>query len=86
MDRSNVIAPKNPEVESVRTPSVAVWLQNIALRDLALHENHAACVDARGDIYQWGDGFFGPQSVSADDSPNRRPTRTLRGKVRNRSV
>ncbi|KIM80836.1 hypothetical protein PILCRDRAFT_822120 [Piloderma croceum F 1598] len=79
-NKSNAIAPQNPEVESVRTPLVAVWLRNVALRDLALHENHAACVDARGDIYQWGNGFFGPPSVSADGSRNRKPTRTLRDK------
>jgi hypothetical protein len=61
---------------------VIAWLQNVALRDLALHENHAACVDARGDVYQWGDGFFGPPSVSADGNQDRKPTPTLRGKVR----
>ncbi|KAI6036529.1 regulator of chromosome condensation 1/beta-lactamase-inhibitor protein II, partial [Pisolithus microcarpus] len=39
-------------------PQTSAWLENVALRDLALHERHAACVDARGDVYQWGDGFF----------------------------
>lgn len=60
---------------------MAGWLQNVALRDLALHENHAACVDARGDLYQWGDGFFG-LSDSAQDSRSMTPKLTLRGKVR----
>jgi len=80
--RSNLIAPQNPRVDSVRTPSVAAWFQNVALRDLALHENHAACVDARGDIYQWGDGFFGYLSVPSDVNQDRRPTLTLQDKVR----
>ena len=80
--RSNLIAPQNPGVETVPKPSVYPWLQNVALRDLALHETHAACVDARGDIYQWGDGFFGPLSLERDGNQDRRPTATLRGKVR----
>lgn len=54
------------------------WLKDVALRDLALHERHAACVDARGDIYQWGDGFFG----SRPRSEAQEPKLTLCGKVR----
>lgn len=51
----------------------------MALRDLAVHAAHAACVDGRGDVYQWGDGFFaGEQSASGDG----KPVLTLRGKVR----
>ena len=42
---------------------------------MALHERHAACVDARGDVYQWGDGFFGSKSDA------KAPKITLRGKV-----
>lgn len=80
----NVIAPQSPGVESIRTPSTAAWLQNVALRDLALHEKHAACVDARGDVYQWGDRFFGQPSTSLEDQ--RKPTLTLRGKVCGRFV
>lgn len=75
MLRSGVLSPDTPAVENLRTPSGAPWSENVALRDLALHETHAACVDARGDIYQWGDGFFGP-SVK-----DRKPVLTLRGKV-----
>jgi alpha-tubulin suppressor-like RCC1 family protein len=61
----------------VRVPSIADWLQDVALRDLVAHERHAACIDARGDVYQWGDGFFG-----TSDTSERKPTLTLRGKVR----
>ena len=67
----------------IRTPAVASFLQDVALRDLAVHATHAACVDGRGDVYQWGDGFFGQQpeqSVSSDD--DRKPVLTLQGKVR----
>ena len=46
----------------------------MALRDLVLHEKHAACVDARGDVYQWGKGF---------SEKARQPILTLRGKVHN---
>ncbi|KAF7972631.1 hypothetical protein HWV62_17284 [Athelia sp. TMB] len=74
----NLIAPQSPGVESIRTPASAAWLQNAALRDLALHERHAACVDARGDVYQWGDGFFGNSPSSLD--AQRSPILTLRGK------
>jgi alpha-tubulin suppressor-like RCC1 family protein len=69
-----LIAPTTPGVDSVKWPSVANWLDNVALRDLALHEHHGACVDARGDVYQWGDGFFGTDS-------DRKPVLTLQGKV-----
>jgi hypothetical protein len=62
-----------PGVDSVRNPAGAEWLKDIALRDLTLQERHAACVDARGDVYQWGAGFS-PSSTE--------PTITLRNKVR----
>lgn len=42
---------------------------------MALHERHAACVDARGDVYQWGNGFFGSKADAKG------PKITLRGKV-----
>ncbi|KAF9533459.1 regulator of chromosome condensation 1/beta-lactamase-inhibitor protein II [Crepidotus variabilis] len=67
------LAPDSPATEPIRTPAVAAWLEGIALRDLGLHEKHAACVDARGDVYQWGEGFFGAVQ-------GRAPKRTLRGK------
>lgn len=59
-------------MDSVRYPVGAEFLKDVALRDLALAEQHAACVDARGDVYQWGDGF---------SSSSRKPTLTLRNKV-----
>ncbi|KAI0637144.1 RCC1/BLIP-II [Trametes polyzona] len=62
--------------ESVKVPTPTGWFDNVALRDLALHEQHAACVDARGDVYQWGDGFFGNEPGSSHG----RPRLTLRGK------
>lgn len=68
--------PNGPTTEPIRTPAVAEWLNNVALRDLQFHHTHAACVDARGDVYQWGDGFFGKAFAGV-----RSPKRTLRGKV-----
>lgn len=61
--------------ESLKLPSPLPWLDGVALRDLVLHEAHAACVDARGDVYQWG-------NVSTLGSLATQPIRTLRGKVR----
>lgn len=75
--RSHVLSISEDIEESIRSPAVANWLENVALRELALHERHAACVDARGDVYQWGDGFAGRPGSSSG-----KPIRTLRGKVR----
>lgn len=78
--RNHLLSADGQISESIRTPAVADWLQNVALRDLALQEQHAACIDANGDVYQWGDGFFGsPGSASPSSS---KPVLTLRGKVR----
>jgi hypothetical protein len=51
----------------------------VALRDLAVHAAHAACVDGRGDVYQWGGGFFAAEQSASGDG---KPVLTLRGKVR----
>lgn len=73
--RSNVIDPQSPGTEIFQTPVNVRWLENAALRDMAIHERHAACVDARGDVFQWGEGFFGSKSDP------KTPKATLRGKV-----
>ncbi|TFK42956.1 regulator of chromosome condensation 1/beta-lactamase-inhibitor protein II [Crucibulum laeve] len=73
-NKHEVLAPDNGREASIRTPVVSKWLDNVALRDLALHEKHGACVDARGDVYQWGEEFFGGSAIP------RVPKRTLRGK------
>ncbi|KAF8911083.1 RCC1/BLIP-II [Gymnopilus junonius] len=74
---SNANKTLSPDAVSdpIPTPTVARWLDGVALRDLQLHQRHSACVDAKGDVYQWGDGFFGDIS-----QPIRLPKRTLRGK------
>ena len=77
--RLKVVAPELSS-EQIRTPEAVAFLEGVALRDLALHAYHAACVDARGDVYQWGDGFFGVPSAGTDAGP-RRPVKTLKGKV-----
>jgi alpha-tubulin suppressor-like RCC1 family protein len=59
---------------TLRSPTLLPWLYGVALRDLALHETHAACVDARGDVYQWGD-------VNTQGDIPVKLLRTLRGKV-----
>ena len=75
--RGRIISPDESDGAQIRTPRVASFLRDVALRDLAVHAAHAACVDGRGDVYQWGDGFFAQTSGSGD----RKPVLTLRGKV-----
>ncbi|KIY68636.1 RCC1/BLIP-II protein [Cylindrobasidium torrendii FP15055 ss-10] len=53
-NRSNTL--DGSSVEALRTPTIASWLDGVALRDLVVHKDHAACVDANGDVYQWGRG------------------------------
>ncbi|KAF8631424.1 hypothetical protein AX17_005101 [Amanita inopinata Kibby_2008] len=67
--------PDNPLGGEVRVLGTANWLGNAALRDLVFHVEHAACVDARGDVYQWGDRFFGALA-----SQSQKPQLTLKGK------
>ncbi|KAG8737345.1 hypothetical protein FRC12_017186 [Ceratobasidium sp. 428] len=68
--------------DSVRSPQdVPAWT-GVALRDLALHEKHAACVDAVGDVYQWGHSYHGdlPEGQVGE------PQRTLSGKAKSKFV
>ena len=85
--RAHIISPDASDAVQIRTPAVASFLQDVALRDLAVHATHAACVDGRGDVYQWGDGFFGGQTsaaaaAAAASGDNRKAMLTLQGKVR----
>ncbi|KAF7796898.1 hypothetical protein EIP86_008083 [Pleurotus ostreatoroseus] len=78
-NKTHTLSSDDHVPESIRTPAVADWLKDVALRDLVLHERHAACIDAKGDVYQWGDGFFGsagPENASTSG----KPALTLRGK------
>ncbi|KAH8117476.1 RCC1/BLIP-II [Phellopilus nigrolimitatus] len=59
-NKDGLISPTTPESDSFRVPSNVPWLKDVALRDLALHERHGACVDARGDLYQWDKETQGP--------------------------
>ncbi|KAJ7046596.1 regulator of chromosome condensation 1/beta-lactamase-inhibitor protein II [Mycena alexandri] len=72
-NRASVLSPLLPGSVTIKKPFAPDWLNDVALRDLALHEDHAACVDARGDVYQWGEGYA---SRTLEDGP----TRTLSGK------
>jgi hypothetical protein len=76
--RNDVLNPESRDIDVYRTPAPTAWSQNVALRDLVLHEKHAACVDVRGDVYQWGEGFYS----SNNGTPNSENvlTATLRGK------
>ncbi|KAF8892587.1 regulator of chromosome condensation 1/beta-lactamase-inhibitor protein II [Infundibulicybe gibba] len=74
-NRSNTLLLEESNEDGLHTPTIANWLEGVALRHLVLHQRHAACVDSRGDVYQWGDGFFGTQATSG-----RKPQLTLKGK------
>lgn len=77
-NRSRIISPGASDATQIRTPAAASFLQDVALRDLAVHATHAVCVDGRGDVYQWGDGFFGQDRRPA--ASEGAPELTLRGK------
>ncbi|KAF8352341.1 regulator of chromosome condensation 1/beta-lactamase-inhibitor protein II [Amanita rubescens] len=62
-NRSGVVSPESPSHE-IYGPTVLRWLDNVALHDLAFHENYAACVDARGDVYHWGGNTSSQQKQS----------------------
>ncbi|KAI0693747.1 RCC1/BLIP-II [Cytidiella melzeri] len=79
-NRAHTLSSDRDVPESIRTPAVADWLEGVALRDLVLHEKHAACIDAKGDVYQWGDGYFGTIDAAAHPSSSGKPSLTLRGK------
>jgi len=66
----------NGQLDSLKAPRSfeAISGEGIALRDLVFHEKHAACVDASGNVYQWGEDFFGSTSSAG-------PEPTLKGKV-----
>ncbi|KAJ7109195.1 regulator of chromosome condensation 1/beta-lactamase-inhibitor protein II [Mycena epipterygia] len=74
-NRASILSTLLPASITIKKPFAVGWLNDVALRDLALHERHAACVDARGDVYQWGEGYA---ARAIDDDG--RPTRTLSGK------
>ncbi|KAG9095869.1 hypothetical protein FS749_009590, partial [Ceratobasidium sp. UAMH 11750] len=74
-NKNKILAPGAAK-DNLRTPQdVPAWT-DVALRDLALHEKHAACVDAAGDVYQWGTAYHGelPEGQVGE------PQRTLSGK------
>ncbi|KAL1748127.1 regulator of chromosome condensation 1/beta-lactamase-inhibitor protein II [Schizophyllum fasciatum] len=72
-NKSKTLDPE--QAESLKLPLLANWLNGVALRDLALHECYGACVDAKGNVYQWGEGYSG-----SDAQTDGKPTPTLRGK------
>jgi hypothetical protein len=80
--RTRVLSPTSKQHDLIRAPAVANWLDGVALRDLQLHETYGACVDAHGDVYQWGDGFYA--GVIPPGGQGLPPKITLKGKVRSR--
>ncbi|KZT44140.1 RCC1/BLIP-II protein [Sistotremastrum suecicum HHB10207 ss-3] len=76
-NKNHVLSSSSDEAAPIKRPELSPIISNTALRDLAVTEEYGVCVDARGDIYQWGDGFSGPLSPS--DRPPR-PQKTLSGK------
>ncbi|CCO26128.1 aminopeptidase 2 [Rhizoctonia solani AG-1 IB] len=72
-NKYNTLSPGNNK-DAIRTPEDVLSWTGVVLRDLAFHEKHAACVDAAGDVYQWGEAYYG------EGNPSGGPQRTLSGK------
>ncbi|TKY87366.1 hypothetical protein EX895_004043 [Sporisorium graminicola] len=71
-NRYNVVAPDAPQVTLVRSPRSIPFFDGVALRDINLQEKHGVAVDANGDVYQWGLGFFDPalrEAAAIEDVP-----------------
>ncbi|PWY98548.1 RCC1/BLIP-II [Testicularia cyperi] len=71
-NRYNVVAPDAPSVTLVRSPRSIPFFDGVALRDINLQEKHGVAVDANGDVYQWGLGFFDPtvrEMTAIEDVP-----------------
>ncbi|KAI6028459.1 regulator of chromosome condensation 1/beta-lactamase-inhibitor protein II [Pisolithus orientalis] len=66
-NKSHIINPTEPKVDVVQYPTNVNWLENVALRDLALHDQHA-CMRRR------------PGKFSTSELEARRPKPTLLGK------
>ncbi|KAF8582077.1 RCC1/BLIP-II [Ramaria rubella] len=71
---NRIISPERDSGDCIKFPTYIPDLLSSPLRDLTIGNNHAACVDASGDVYQWGDGFFG-----SEPAESRRPRLTLQG-------
>ncbi|KAJ1310324.1 hypothetical protein OPQ81_007063 [Rhizoctonia solani] len=72
-NKYNILTPESIK-DVIRTPEDASPWTDVVLRDLAFHEKHAACVDAAGDVYQWGAAYYGEGNTGGG------PQRTLSGK------
>ncbi|SPO22154.1 related to FMP25 - mitochondrial inner membrane protein involved in assembly of cytochrome bc1 complex [Ustilago trichophora] len=71
-NRYNVVAPDAPSVTLIRSPRSIPFFDGVALRDINLQEKHGVAVDANGDVYQWGLGFFDPsvrEMTAIEDVP-----------------
>ncbi|SPC67274.1 related to FMP25 - mitochondrial inner membrane protein involved in assembly of cytochrome bc1 complex [Ustilago sp. UG-2017b] len=71
-NRYNVVAPDAPSVTLIRSPRSIPFFDGVALRDICLQEKHGVAVDAEGDVYQWGLGFFDPsvrEMTAIEDVP-----------------
>uniref|UniRef100_V5ERW9 Putative mitochondrial protein n=2 Tax=Kalmanozyma brasiliensis (strain GHG001) TaxID=1365824 RepID=V5ERW9_KALBG len=71
-NRYNVVAPDAPQVTLIRSPRSIPFFDGVALRDINLKEKHGVAVDANGDVYQWGLGFFDPavlEPTAIEDVP-----------------
>lgn len=71
-NRYNVVAPDAPSVTLIRSPRSIPFFDGVALRDICLQEKHGVAVDAQGDVYQWGLGFFDPsvrEMTAIEDVP-----------------
>lgn len=69
-----LVAPDNIKESPVKLPRKLDFFEKQALRGLCFGRTHAVAIDANGDLYQWGAGYFGDELEERAD-----PEKTLAG-------
>lgn len=73
------LLPPSAGVSTVKSPRVTTYIPpSTPLRDLALQDEYGAAVDINGDIWMWGQGYYGNEQVGEASG---QPVQSLRGKV-----
>jgi alpha-tubulin suppressor-like RCC1 family protein len=68
-DNSNLVVNPDVKVKEVRFPTRYDWFDGKSLSKLRVFEKSALAIDTKGDLIQWGQGFFesgdGSESIAA---------------------
>ncbi|KAJ3189209.1 hypothetical protein HDU85_002834 [Gaertneriomyces sp. JEL0708] len=80
-NRGNVAAPGEDAADVIPTAKRVEAFAGKVLRDLAFGNGHAACIDEKGNLLQWGRRFdYGLIDAKKDHLPSKPPLMTLHGK------